>query len=315
MRTVDIKEQEIFLKAIEIPSKITRTDFVYQACGNNENLRQRVIGLLEIQGSGEFILDKQIGFNAEGEITSDVMNVADLTGTTIDKYHLVQLLGSRGMGDVYLAEQREPIRRRVAVKVIKLGLDTKNFMVRFAAERQTLALMDHQGITKVFDAGSTSSGRPFLGMELVSGEPITQCCDENQFTIRQRLEIFLMLCKAIQHAHQKGIIHRDLKPSNILVALKDGEFVPKVIDFGIAKATANRLKGQTDLTQLACMIGTLEYMSPEQTDTQGNNQDIRTDLYSLGSVLYELLTGSTPFEFEELKSKSLLTVREIIQTR
>lgn len=315
MRTVDIKEQEIFLQAIEIPSSIRRTDFVCQACGNNENLRMRVMSLLELQDTSEFILDKQIGLNVDGEITSDINSVADLTGTTVDKYHLVRLIGSGGMGDVYLAEQREPIRRRVAVKVIKLGLDTKNFVARFAAERQTLALMDHQGITKVFDAGSTKSGRPFLVMELVSGEPITECCDENSFTIEKRLEVFLLLCKAIQHAHQKGVIHRDLKPSNILVALKDGEFAPKVIDFGIAKATANRIKGQTDLTQLACMIGTPEYMSPEQTDTQGNDQDIRTDLYSLGSVLYELLTGSTPFELENLKSLNLLSVREIIQTR
>lgn len=315
MRTVDIKEQEIFLQAIEIPSSIMRTDFICQACGNNENLRMRVMSLLELQDTSEFILDKQIGLNVDGEITSDVLSVADLTGTTVDKYHLVRLIGSGGMGDVYLAEQREPIRRRVAVKVIKLGLDTKNFVARFAAERQTLALMDHQGITKVFDAGSTKSGRPFLVMELVSGEPITECCDENSFTIEKRLEVFLLLCKSIQHAHQKGVIHRDLKPSNILVALKDGDFAPKVIDFGIAKATANRIKGQTDLTQLACMIGTPEYMSPEQTDTQGNDQDIRTDLYSLGSVLYELLTGSTPFELENLKSLNLLSVREIIQTR
>ncbi len=315
MRTVDIKEQEIFLEAIEIESAISRQEFVFHACGQNEILRQRVLGLIELQDKSGFILDRTLGLDGNGEITSGQREVADLTGTAIDKYHLIRLLGTGGMGDVYLAEQREPIRRRVAVKVIKLGLDTKNFVIRFSAERQALALMDHHGITKVFDAGSTTTGRPYLVMELVAGEPITQCCDENLFSIEKRLDVFLLLCKAIQHAHQKGVIHRDLKPSNILVGLKDGDFTPKVIDFGIAKANEHRIQGQTDLTQHACMIGTPEYMSPEQTDTHGNDQDIRTDLYSLGAILYELLTGTTPFELEGFKELSLLSVREIIQTR
>lgn len=315
MRTVDIREQEIFLEAIEIASPIARLDFVFQACGDNINLRERVQQLLNLQSSDSFILDRDVTLDQAGNIRTSQDEFSDLTGVTVGKYHLVRQIGSGGMGDVYLAEQKAPIRRRVAVKVIKLGLDTKSFIARFNAERQALAVMDHHGITKVFDAGSTKTGRPYFVMELVSGEDITTFCDDNHLTIRERLEIFKDLCKSIQHAHQKGLIHRDLKPSNILVTKKDGEFISKVIDFGVSKATHSRSAGQTDLTRMACMIGTPDYMSPEQTDTQGNDQDIRTDVYSLGAVLFELLTGSTPFELEELKKKNLLSIREIIQTR
>ena len=315
MRTVDFQEQEIFLQASEIESTVEQKEFVFRACGENVQLRERVNGLLQLRSQGGFILDKEIGLTKTGDITTDPQGIADLTGTTIGNYHLVRLIGTGGMGDVYFAEQKAPIRRRVAVKVIKLGLDTKSFVARFDAERQALALLDHQGIIKIFDAGATPTGRPFFVMELVSGEPITQYCDENKLQPEARIRIFIKLCKAIQHAHQKGVIHRDLKPSNILMAKKDGEIIPKVIDFGVSKATLDRVPGQTDLTKLACMIGTPEYMSPEQTDTQGNDQDIRTDIYSLGAILYELLTGSTPFELEELKSRNLTTVRELIQTR
>ena len=315
MRTVDIQEQEIFLQALEIKSSIGRKDYVYQACGNKESLRRRVENLLDLQETGSFILDKQIGFNAIGEITTDPEGIADLTGSTIGHYHLARLIGTGGMGDVYLAEQKSPIRRRVAIKVIKLGLDTKSFVARFSAERQALAILDHQGITKIFDAGSTPTGRPFFVMELVSGDQIVKYCDDKRLPLSQRIEIFLKLCTAVQHAHQKGIIHRDLKPSNILVTTQDGELIPKIIDFGIAKATLNREPGQTDLTRLACMIGTPEYMSPEQTDTQNADQDVRTDIYSLGAILYQLATGSTPFEMEKLSKKSMLVVREVIQTR
>lgn len=315
MRTVDIREQEIFLEAIEIASPIARLDYVFQACGDNINLRERVQQLLNLQTDGSFILDRDVTLDPAGNIRTGQDEFSDLTGTTIAKYHLVRQIGSGGMGDVYLAEQKEPIRRRVAVKVIKLGLDTKSFVARFNAERQALALMDHRGITKVYDAGSTKTGRPYFVMELVAGEDITNFCDTNLLTIEQRLKIFLDLCKSIQHAHQKGLIHRDLKPSNVLVTKKDGEYISKVIDFGVSKATHSRSVGQTDLTRLACMIGTPDYMSPEQTDTQGNDQDIRTDIYSLGAVLFEVLTGSTPFELEELKKKNLLSIREIIQTR
>ncbi len=315
MRTVDIREQEIFLEALEVASPVARLDYVYQACGDNVNLRDRVQQLLDLQNGNSFILDREVSLDRDGNITYSEDQPADLTGQTIGQYHLVRLLGSGGMGDVYLAEQKEPIRRRVAVKVIKLGMDTKSFVARFAAERQALAVMDHRGITKVFDAGATKTGRPFFAMELVSGEPITVFCDEQRLTIDQRLSIFRELCNAIQHAHQKGLIHRDLKPSNILVSRKDGEFHSKVIDFGVSKATHGHVSGQTDLTKLACMIGTPEYMSPEQTDTQGNDHDTRTDIYSLGAILFELLTGSTPFELEDLKSKNMLSIREIIQTR
>ena len=315
MRTVDLREQEIFLEALEISSPIARLDFVYQACADNVNLRNRVQQLLELQTGDSFILDREVTLDRDGNITSGEDLTADLTGQTIGRYHLVRLLGSGGMGDVYLAEQKSPIRRRVAVKVIKLGLDTKSFIARFAAERQALAVMDHRGITKVFDAGATKTGRPFFVMELVSGEPITVFCDDQRLSIDQRLAIFRELCNSIQHAHQKGLIHRDLKPSNILVTKRDGEFLSKVIDFGVSKATHGRVAGETDLTKHACMIGTPEYMSPEQTDTQGNDQDIRTDVYSLGAILFELLTGSTPFELEDLKSKNLFSIREIIQTR
>ena len=315
MRTVDLREQEIFLEALEISSPVARLDYVYQACAGNANLRNRVQQLLELQNGDSFLLDREVTLDRDGNITSGEDQMADLTGQTIGRYHLVRLLGSGGMGDVYLAEQKSPIRRRVAVKVIKLGLDTKSFVARFAAERQALAVMDHRGITKVFDGGATKAGRPFFVMELVSGEPITVFCDEQRLSISQRLSIFRELCNAIQHAHQKGLIHRDLKPSNILVSRRDGEFLSKVIDFGVSKATHGRVAGQTNLTKLACMIGTPEYMSPEQTDTQGSDQDIRTDIYSLGAILFELLTGSTPFELEDLKSKNLFSIREIIQTR
>ena len=315
MRTVDLREQEIFLEALEISSPIARLDFVYQACADNVNLRNRVQQLLDLQTGDSFILDREVTLDRDGNITSGEDQAADLTGQTIGRYHLVRLLGSGGMGDVYLAEQKSPIRRRVAVKVIKLGLDTKSFIARFAAERQALAVMDHRGITKVFDAGATKTGRPFFAMELVSGDPITAFCDDQRLSIDQRLAIFRELCNSIQHAHQKGLIHRDLKPSNILVTKRDGEFLSKVIDFGVSKATHGRVTGETDLTKHAFMIGTPEYMSPEQTDTQGNDQDIRTDVYSLGAILFELLTGSTPFELEDLKSKNVFSIREIIQTR
>ena len=315
MRTVDLQEQEIFLEALEIAAPVARLDFIYQACGKNVGLRKRVQQLLSLQNDESFILDKEVTLDREGNIRTVEDDMADLTGETVGRYHLVRLLGSGGMGDVYLAEQKEPVRRRVAVKVVKFGMDTKSFVARFSAESQALAVMDHPGITKVFDAGATRSGRPYFAMELVSGDPITQFCDENRLSIKTRLEIFLELCMAIQHAHQKGLIHRDLKPSNILVSRKGTEFVSKVIDFGVVKVTNGRAAGQTDLTRHACMIGTPEYMSPEQTDTQGNDQDIRTDIYSLGAILYQLLTGSTPFELEDLKSKNIFSIREIIQTR
>jgi eukaryotic-like serine/threonine-protein kinase len=221
-------------------------------------------------------------------------------GTRIGPYKLLQPIGEGGMGVVYMAEQEKPIRRRVALKVIKAGMDTDQVVARFEAERQALALMDHPNIARVLDAGATESGRPFFVMELVHGIPITEYCDQARLTPRQRLELFVPVCQAIQHAHQKGIIHRDLKPSNVLVTLHDGRPVPKVIDFGVAKAISQRLTERTMFTQFGAVIGTLEYMSPEQAEWSGLDIDTRSDIYTLGILLYELLTGTTPLERAKL---------------
>ncbi len=217
------------------------------------------------------------------------------------------------MGIVYMALQREPVRRKVALKIIKPGMDTREVTARFAAEQQALALMDHPNIAHVFDAGTTDSGRPYFVMELVNGVPLTEYCDDNNLPTRKRLELFILLCQAVQHAHQKGIIHRDLKPSNILVTLHDGVPVPKIIDFGIAKAMNQELTSQTLATGLGHMIGTPLYMSPEQAERSGLDIDTRSDIYSLGVLLYELLTGSTPFDREQLKDAGLDEIRRLIR--
>ena len=210
---------------------------------------------------------------------------------TIGRYKLLQEIGEGGMGVVYMAEQREPVRRKVALKIIKPGMDTREVIARFEAERQALALMDHPNIAHVLDAGATESGRPYFVMELVHGIPITEYCDRNDLTTRERLELFVQVCQAVQHAHQKGIIHRDLKPSNVLVTLHDGMPVPKIIDFGVAKATNQQLTEKTVFTGFGQMVGTPLYMSPEQAELNGLDVDTRSDIYSLGVLLYELLTG------------------------
>src|SRR6266550_5135418 len=222
------------------------------------------------------------------------------TGDRIGRYKLLQKIGEGGCGVVYMAEQEEPVRRRVALKVIKLGMDTKQFVARFEAERQALALMDHPNIAKVLEAGATDTGRPYFVMELVGGIKITDYCDQHQLTTRQRLDLFIQVCRAIQHAHQKGVIHRDIKPSNVLVATQDGVPVPKVIDFGIAKAAQGRLTDQTLFTAFEQLLGTPAYMSPEQAQLGGQDVDTRSDIYSLGVLLYELLTGKTPFDTREM---------------
>ncbi len=234
-------------------------------------------------------------------------------GTVIDCYKLVEKLGEGGFGTVWAAEQIEPVRRRIALKVIKLGMDSKQVVARFEAEKQALALMDHPNIAKVLDAGTTDSGRPYFVMELVKGQPITQYCDERQLTPRQRLELLLPVCHAIQHAHQKGIIHRDIKPTNILVAEFDQQPVPKVIDFGVAKAISQPLTQQTMFTGYGQIIGTLEYMSPEQAQVNQLDIDTRSDIYSLGVLLYELLTGSTPFDKERIRSTAFDEMLRIIR--
>ncbi len=239
--------------------------------------------------------------------------LSEKPGDKIGHYKLLQEIGAGGFGVVYMAEQEEPVRRRVALKIIKLGMDTKEVIARFASERQALALMDHPNIAKVLDAGATSGGRPYFVMELVKGDRITDYCDKNNLTTPQRLDLFIQICHAIQHAHQKGIIHRDIKPSNILVSMHDGKPLPKVIDFGIAKATEHRLTDNTYFTAMGAFIGTPAYMSPEQAEMSGVDIDTRSDIYSLGVLLYELLTGTTPFDPKELLAKGIEEMRRSIR--
>ncbi len=231
----------------------------------------------------------------------------------IGPYHLLEKIGEGGMGEVWVAEQQRPIRRRVALKLIKAGMDTRQVIARFETERQALAMMDHPAIAKVFDAGETDDGRPYFVMEHVQGIPITAHCDRNRLTTQERLEIFRHICDGVQHAHQKAIIHRDLKPSNILVAIQDGVAVPKIIDFGVAKATAQSLTERTMYTELGMMVGTPEYMSPEQAEMSGQNVDTRTDVYSLGAILYELLVGALPFDPKELRRAGYDEIRRKIR--
>jgi len=230
-------------------------------------------------------------------------------GDRIGPYRLLQEIGHGGCGVVYMAEQEKPVRRRVALKVIKLGMDTRQVVARFEAERQALALMEHPNIARVLDAGATDAGRPFFVMELVGGIKITDYCDQNHLPTRRRLDLFILVCRAIQHAHQKGVIHRDIKPSNVLVATQDGVPVPKVIDFGIAKATQGRLTDQTLFTAFEHLLGTPAYMSPEQAQLGGQDVDTRSDIYSLGVLLYELLTGKTPFDTHEMLAGGLDAMR------
>ena len=238
---------------------------------------------------------------------------SEQSGDRIGRYRLLQQIGEGGFGVVWMAEQVEPVTRRVALKIIKAGMDTREVIARFEAERQALAMMDHPNIAKVLDAGATDKGRPFFVMELVKGIPITQFCDEQQLTTRQRLELFADVCSAINHAHQKGVIHRDLKPSNVLVTLHGDKPVPKVIDFGIAKATQGRLTDKTLFTRFEQFVGTPAYMSPEQTALCGLDIDTRSDIYALGILLYELLTGKPPFDAEVALSAGYEEMRRIIR--
>jgi WD40 repeat protein/serine/threonine protein kinase len=312
-------EEALFELAEQKPSAAERAAFLDGVCHDNPALRARLEVLLE----GRFAADEFLAQNSRRAAASEPVaaprisesQAGDTPARMIGRYKLLEKIGEGGFGEVWMAEQREPVKRRVALKIIKLGMDTRQVVARFEAERQALAILDHANIAKVFDAGATDTGRPYFVMELVRGSKISEYCDKNALPTRERLKLFILVCQAIQHAHQKGIIHRDIKPSNILVTLHDGVPVPKVIDFGIAKATQAELTDKTLFTQFQQFIGTPAYISPEQAETSGLDIDTRSDIYSLGVLLYELLVGQTPFDAREMMKGGIDSLRQIIREK
>src|SRR5262245_743925 len=322
--------RDLFLEALD-RAPADRATYLDEACGPDASLRQRVEALLRAHDNpGAFLSEVKPGASgaapqpADGGATVDsapgqpeTEDYGDPTARVgallAGKYKLVEEIGEGGMGSVFMAQQIEPVKRAVAVKVIKAGMDSRAVLARFEAERQALAMMDHPNIAKVLDAGTTEGGRPFFVMELVKGTPLTQFCDERKLTPRQRLELFVPVCQAIQHAHQKGIIHRDLKPSNVLIAMYDDRPVPKVIDFGVAKAAGQTLTDLTLMTGFGAVLGTPEYMSPEQANLNNLDVDTRSDVYSLGVLLYGLLTGTTPVDRKSLGKSALLEILRIVR--
>jgi serine/threonine protein kinase len=309
--------ESILASAVEISEFDERQRFVDQACHGDQALKERVQELIDNHfRAGSFLESPAGGFAA----TIDVSFSSESPGTVIGPYKLLQQIGEGGMGTVYMAEQTQPVQRKVALKLMKSGMDSRQVLARFEAERQALALMDHPNIAKVLDAGAAggdsgrgSSGRPYFVMELVKGIPITRYCDEQHLTPRERMQLFVPVCQAVQHAHQKGIIHRDLKPTNVMVCLYDDKPVPKVIDFGLAKAAGVKLTERTLFTEFGSIVGTLEYMSPEQAKLNQLDIDTRSDIYSLGVLLYELLTGTTPLRKERFQDTAVLEVLRLIR--
>ncbi len=338
MATPTLDEAAIFNTARQMAALDERQLYVQQACADDPALRARIEAMLRLHDQEPGYLEPS---QEDWGVGNDVPPDPD-AGTQIGPYKLLKRIGEGGMGSVFMAEQSQPVKRTVAIKIIKPGMDSRRIIARFEAERRALALMDHPNIAKVLDAGtisevrdqsskvdkgearrdrptsdlfplSSDSGRPYFVMELVQGVPITHYCDERRLTPQERLELFIPVCQAVQHAHQKGIIHRDLKPSNVLVAMYDGKAVPKIIDFGVAKAVGNKINEQTQLTEFGSVVGTLEYMSPEQAEPGQPDIDTRSDIYSLGALLYELLAGSTPFQAKRLHGAALLELLRIVR--
>ena len=298
---------EAIFNAITLLALEDRPAAARRACGNDAALLARLEALLRA-------VDLADGFRAAPTVTALTDDApAELLDRRIGPYKPLQVIGEGGFGVVYMAEQEKPVRRKVALKIIKLGMDTREVVARFEAERQALAMMDHPNIARVFDAGATETGRPYFVMELVNGVPITHYCDAAKLTTPQRLELMIPVCRAVQSAHQKGVIHRDIKPSNVLVTLHDGKPVPKVIDFGIAKATGQSLTDKTLFTRFHQFVGTPQYMSPEQAEMSGLDVDTRADVYGLGVLLYELLTGTTPVDPVALRTAAYDQMCRIIR--